>query len=388
LAVSHPIFLDHCSTTQVDEQVLEAMLPYFREKFGNASTTHPQLGGVAERAIRKSREQVADLINCRPNEIIFTSGATESNNLAIFGATNFADRNRRHIVTQVTEHSAVLEPIRKLESQGWSVTYLSVDEYGQIDIEALRHSLNDSTALVSVMWGNNEIGTIQNVIEIGELCKSHGIQWHCDTAQSVGKVEVDLSLVQADFISVSAHKMYGPKGGGALFARDLTKRDMVAPQILGGGQEKGYRSGTLNVPAIVGLGAACDLAKHNLSGWAIHLSKLRDLFESEILRHMPSAALNGNKEQRLPHISNLSFQECDAESLLTMLPEIVASTGSACHVASFEPSHVLTALRKQPAVGDSSLRFGFGKDNTEEEVQSAVDLLCSAVDRLSESNGD
>lgn len=360
--------------------VLEAMLPFFRENYGNAGTTHPEVGGVAERAVRKAREQVADLLNCQPNELIWTSGATESNNLAIFGVVGATEESKRHIVTQVTEHSAVLEPVRELESRGWRVTYLGVDETGRIDLSELESSLSDSTALVSIMWGNNEIGTVQDVLEIGNICKARGIPWHCDAAQSVGKVKVDLCEVEADFITLSAHKMYGPKGTGALFAREMTKREVISPLLYGGGQEKSYRSGTLNVPGIVGLGAACELANQNLPAWKEQVSTLRDQFERSLNDRVSKVTLNGNREHRLPHISNMAFEAVDNESLLTMIPEVVASTGSTCHVASFQPSHVLGALGR--AVSDCSLRFGFGKDNTIDEVDEAVTLLVEFVKQL------
>ncbi|QEG25157.1 cysteine desulfurase family protein [Mariniblastus fucicola] len=376
MPLKYPIFLDHCSTTPVDESVLEAMLPYFREQFGNPGTSHPDLGGVAQRAVRKAREQVADLLVCHPNEIIWTSGATESNNLAIFGFTGTLAANKRHLITQVTEHSAVLEPLRSLEKAGWKVSYLPVDNSGLINVDQLKREISSDTALVSIMWGNNEIGTIQDVNAIGDVCREAGVPWHCDAAQTVGKVEIDLSEVHAEFLTVSAHKIYGPKGAGALYIRDLSKRNDIAPQLLGGEQEKGVRSGTLNVPGIVGLGHACELAARNMEIWNQRIRSLREQFERQILDGLNKVKINGN-DFRLPHISNLSFDGIENEDALTMMPELVASTGSACHTASFQPSHVLKALGSNTE--ECSLRFGFGKDNTAEEVDAAVGLVIEAI---------
>lgn len=350
-----------------------------REMYGNPSTPHQYVGGVANKAVSDAREATAELINCRLNEIVFTSGATESNNLAILGQAGATRSGKRHIVTQVTEHSAVLGPCQHLEKNGWSVTYLPVDQYGQVEIQQLVEAIDDTTSLVSIMWGNNEIGTIQPVRAIAELCHNKGILFHCDAAQAVGKVEVDLTEIPISMLTISAHKMYGPKGVGALFVRDVNKQKLLAPLSFGGGQEHGVRPGTTNVPGVVGLGVACSLAKKSIPIWREDLSKLRDRFENAILMSIPNVAINGSTLSRLPHITNLAFAGADNEGLLTMLPELVASTGSACHISDFAPSHVLESLGKKPSISECSLRFGFGKDNTIGEVDIAINLICDAV---------
>lgn len=376
-----PIYLDHCSTTPIDPSVLDTMLPFLRESFGNPGSPHPSVGGIVQRSIRTARELAAELINCRPNELIWTSGATEANNLAILGFAENAPATRRHLITQVTEHSAVLEPCRYLEARGWKVTYLPVDQFGQIDLLQLEESLMDSTSLVSIMWGNNEIGTIQPIQEIATLCANRGVTFHCDAVQAIGKVAVDLESIPISLLTFSAHKFYGPKGVGALFVRDLNKRRLVSARQFGGGQEYSVRAGTLNVPCIVGMGAACALASKNLRFWSEHTATLRDRFESSILSQLKDVSINGAQDNRLPHVSNIAFQDTDNEGLLTMLPQLVASTGSACHVADFTPSHVLASLNKTPEITDCSLRFGFGKDNTEEDVRVVSDAICDAVTR-------
>lgn len=378
----HLIYLDHCSTTPVDPSVLDSMLPFLRESFGNPGTPHQMVGGVVQRAVREAREAAADLINCRPNELIWTSGATESNNLAILGFATGVPTEKRHLITQVTEHTAVLEPCRHLEATGWRVTYLPVDEVGRVSVDQLRDAIDDATSMVSIMWGNNEIGTIQPVKEIADLCASRGIVFHCDAAQAVGKVSINVDGVAVSMLTLSAHKLYGPKGVGALFVRDLNKHIHLSPRAFGGGQEKGLRSGTLNVPGIVGMGAACSLASANMDAWSQHTRQLRDDFEASLFEQLKDTALNGSKNERLPHISNIAFYGTDNEGLLTMLPELVASTGSACHVADFSPSHVLEALPVKITRSDCSLRFGFGKDNTESECREAALLIHEAVDSL------
>ena len=377
-----PIYLDHCATTPLDPMVLDAMLPFFREAFGNSGTPHPTVGGVVQRAIRQAREQAAELINCLPNELVWTSGATEANNLAILGYAEDVPNNKRHIVTQVTEHSAVLEPCRYLESKGWSVTYLPVDSEGLVDTNQLVDAINPATSLVSIMWGNNEIGTLQPIEMIAEICEKRGVAFHCDAVQAAGKVVIDLQSVPISILSLSAHKFYGPKGIGALFVRKLAKRAYIKPRVFGGGQEAGLRAGTHNVPGIVGMGAACTLALKNQSQWSAHTQKLRDKFEALLLGTLADISVNGSTTRRLPHVSNISFHGTDNEGLLTMIPDIVASTGAACHVADFSPSHVLTALNRSRDSVASSLRFGFGKNNTDEEIQLAVKLLVASVRSL------
>lgn len=374
-----PIYLDHCSTTPIDPRVLDAMLPFLRESYGNPGTPHEAVGGVVQRAIRDAREATAALLNCQANEVVWTSGATESNNLAILGFAETVSPAKRHIVTQVTEHSAVLEPCRHLEANGWDVTYLPVDEVGRIRLDQLKDAISNATSLVSIMWGNNEIGTIQPVRDIADLCADRGVAFHCDAAQAAGKVPIDVEDVAVSMLTLSAHKLYGPKGAGILFVRDLGKRKLIAPRTFGGGQEKGLRAGTLNVPCIVGMGTACSLAFQNMNVWQLHTQRLRDRFESKLFAELTDVSLNGDRDNRLPHISNIAFHETDNEGLLTMLPELVASTGSACHVADFAPSHVLDALPISPKPTECSLRFGFGKDNTVAEVEKAATLVIEAV---------
>ena len=376
-----PIYLDHCSTTPIDPSVLDAMLPFLRETFGNPGTPHPAVGGVVQRAVREAREATAQLINCRPNELIWTSGATEANNLAILGLAEKTPEGRRHMVTQVTEHSAVLEPCRHLETQGWQVTYLPVDQYGLVDVQQLKDAITEETSLVSIMWGNNEIGTVQPVVDIAKSCVDRGVMFHCDAAQAVGKVAIDLEAVPVSMLTFSAHKFYGPKGVGALFVRDLNKKQLISPRQFGGGQENSLRAGTLNVPCIVGMGAACKLATASRGLWSARTARLRDQFESIIFDRLKHLSMNGQPEDRLPHISNIAFYGTDNEGLLTMLPELVASTGSACHVADFAPSHVLTSLKKAPDVTECSLRFSFGYGNTEEDADVAAMAVCNAVER-------
>lgn len=363
------------------------MLPFLRESYGNPGTPHEAVGGVVQRAIRDAREATAALLNCQANEVVWTSGATESNNLAILGFAETVSAEKRHIVTQVTEHSAVLEPCRHLEANGWDVTYLPVDEVGRIRLDQLKDAISDATSLVSIMWGNNEIGTIQPVRDIAELCASRGIIFHCDAAQAAGKVPIDVDDVAVSMLTLSAHKLYGPKGVGALFVRDLGKRKLIAPRIFGGGQEKGLRAGTLNVPCVVGMGTACSLSVQNMNAWPLHTQRLRDRFESKLFAKLTDVSLNGDRDNRLPHISNIAFHEADNEGLLTMLPELVASTGSACHVADFAPSHVLDALPIAPKPTECSLRFGFGKDNTMEEVEKAATSVFGAVEQLRSAAG-
>jgi len=371
------IFLDSPSTTPLDPSVLEAMLPHLR-----ADGMEDRSLGQAERSgqgnvVRQARESVADLLNCLPNEVVWTSGATEANNIALLGFAAACEKPGR-IVSQATEHSAVLEPLRRLEKLGWHVELLPVDVVGRVAVDQLQEALSKPTDLVSIMWGNNEIGTIQPIAEVAELCADREVAFHCDAAQAVGKVPIDLSCLPITMLTLSAHKFYGPVGIGALFIRDLAKRTPILPLMFGGGQEHGLRPGTLNVPAIVGLGAACRLATEQMATWGEHTAMLRSRFEWSLSQQLVDISINGDVGNRLPHVSNIAFCGTDNEGLLAMLPEIVASTGSACHFADFAPSHVLTALKK-PTVADCSLRFGFAKDTTEEKVQSAAAMTVQAV---------
>lgn len=372
------IFLDSSSTTPLDPVVLEAMLPYLQ-----ATGRESRLLGQAERSgngqpVREARESVAELLHCLPNEVIWTSGATEANNLAILGFASQCDKPGR-IVSQVTEHSAVLEPLRQLNFLGWEVELLPVDEMGRISLSAFADAVEQPTDLVSIMWGNNEIGTLQPVSEIAELCFDRGIVFHCDAAQAIGKIPIDLLACPLSMLTLSAHKFYGPVGAGALFVRDLAKQKLISPLMFGGGQEHSLRPGTLNLPAIIGLGAACQLAREKTSTWSDHTCKLRDKFESSILNDLPSVSINGDAGNRLPHVSNLAFHGTDGEGLLAMLPEIVASTGSACHFADFAPSHVLSALNANTEITECSLRFGFTKNTTHQEVGKAAEMVVQAV---------
>ena len=360
------------------------MLPFLRESFGNPGTPHQYVGGIVQTAVRKAREQTAELINCRPNELIWTSGATESNNLAILGFAENVPSDKRHLITQVTEHSAVLEPCRYLEARGWDVTYLSVNERGEVSVEELKDALTESTSLVSIMWGNNEIGTIQPIKEIAETCSEQGVAFHCDAAQAVGKVTVDVDAIPIRMLTFSAHKNYGPKGAGALYVKDLNKINPLTPLAYGGGQEHGLRPGTLNVPSIIGMGACCQLANSVMATWTAHTSELRDHLEKLILAFPRPCEINGALGNRLPHISNIAFVGVDSEDILAAAPGIVASTGSACHRADFDPSHVLVALKKAPNTENCSLRFGLGKDVTLTDVFNAAKLLAEALSALDE----
>lgn len=331
--------------------------------------------------VRAARESVAELIVCLPNELVWTSGATEANNLAIMGFAANQDKPGG-IISQVTEHSSVLEPLRHLAKHGWDVGLLQVDQYGLVSLDQLCDSITASTKLVSIMWGNNEVGTVQSIAEIAKICSERGIALHCDAVQAVGKIPIDLSQLPITFLTLSAHKFYGPVGAGALFVRDLAKQRSVSPIMFGGGQEHGLRPGTLNVAAIVGLGSASRLAITNGSKWTTHCQKLRDDFESRLLQELTDISINGAIENRLPYVSNIAFYGTDNDGLLTMLPDIIASTGSACHFADFNPSHVLSALGKSPNVTECSLRFGFCKENTDDDVDRAVRMIVEAVNEF------
>ena len=371
------IFLDSPSTTPLDCEVLEAMLPFMQQGTSGQYLSQAERSGGGS-AIRAARESVADALNCLPNEIVWTSGATEANNLAILG---FADAKGTpgRIVSQVTEHSAVLEPLKRLKQVGWDVHLLPVDEFGRISLDQLRDSLGETTDLVSIMWGNNEIGTIQPIAEIAELCADRAIPFHCDAAQAMGKVLIDLSKLPIAMLTLSAHKFYGPVGAGSLFVRNRAKRINISPLMYGGGQEHGLRPGTLNVAAIVGLGEACRVSSTHMARWSIQTQAYRERFECLLVRELSGISINGDVKNRLPHITNIAFQGVDNEGLLAMMPEIIASTGSACHYADFNPSHVLNALSKRPDIAECSLRFGFTKNTTSEEVVSAVNKIVEAV---------
>ncbi|MCL6544227.1 MAG: IscS subfamily cysteine desulfurase [Bryobacteraceae bacterium] len=379
-----PVYLDHHATTPVDPRVLEAMLPFFTEKFGNASSRHHAFGWEAEHAVETARRQVAELIGASPQEIVFTSGATESNNLALKGAAaRFAGRGG-HIVTAVTEHKAVLDACHWLQQSGFEVTYLPVDRDGLIDLELLRRSIRPDTILVSIMHANNEIGVLQPLAEIGRIARERGVLFHTDAAQSVGKVPIHVEQAHIDLLSLSAHKIYGPKGVGALYVRRKNPRVEIAPQIHGGGHERGLRSGTLNVPGIVGLGKACELCRLEMSEEAERVGRLRDRLKQLLEQGLEDLHINGSMKSRLPNNLNVSFAHVLADSLLMALRDVAVSSGSACSSATQAPSHVLQALGLEPDLARSSIRFGLGRFTTEEEIEFAAARVIETVKRLRE----
>ena len=379
-----PIYMDYHATTPVDPRVLEAMLPYFTQDFGNSASRNHAFGWVAEEAVDKARKQVADLLGANPKEIIFTSGATESNNLAIKGVAEMYREKGNHIITCVIEHKAVIDACKKLEKQGARVTYLPVQKDGRIDLDDLRAALTDKTILITIMTANNEIGVLQPVAEIGAIAKEKGILFHTDAVQAAGKVPFDVNQVKADLVSISAHKMYGPKGVGALYVRRRNPRVLLAEQISGGGHERGMRSGTLNVPGIVGLGKAAAICQAEMAADATRLSALRERLSEKFHENLDEIYINGSMEHRLPHNLNISFAYVEGESLLMGINDVAVSSGSACTSASLEPSYVLKALGAGDDLAHSSIRFGLGRWTTEEEVDYVVDKLTNVVRRLRE----
>jgi cysteine desulfurase len=374
-----PIYMDHNATTPVDKRVLAAMQPYFSEIFGNAASRGHTFGWDAEFAVDNGRKQVAALINARPDAIVWTSGSTESNNLAIKGAAEAQGHRGRHIITQATEHKAVLDTCKRLEKYGYDVTCLGVDRFGRIDLDEFRAALRDDTILVSIMWANNEIGTIQDIKSIGQSCAERGVLFHTDATQAAGKVPIDVEANHIDLLSMSAHKMYGPKGCGCLYVRNKPRKISLAPLFDGGGHEHGYRSGTLNVAGIVGFGKACELAAAEMTAESRRLANLRDRLQEGIIRHIDGVQVNGYERCRLPHVTNLSFAGIDHDQLLGALPFVAASSGSACTSASLEPSYVLKALGVPDALAFSSLRFSLGRLNTQEHVDYVIDELSKAL---------
>jgi cysteine desulfurase len=375
-----PIYLDHNATTPLDERAFEAMRPYLFEAFGNAASRTHTYGRFAAQAIERGRAQVAALLNADAKEIIWTSGATESNNLAIKGAVESRDARGGHVITQATEHPAVLDVCRRLESAGTEVTVLPVDSTGRIDPNLLEKAIRPDTFLVSVMWANNETGTLQPVHEIGAICQQRGVIFHTDATQAVGKIPVDVRTSTVDLLSFSAHKFYGPKGCGGLFIRAKSPRIRLGAQLDGGGHERGYRSGTLNVPGIVGAGAAAAIAQDCLAAEASRLSALRTAMEQGLCSRLAGVTINGSVKHRLPHVTNLTFQNVESEALLMALAdEIAASNGSACSSTSMAPSHVLTAMGLNEREAFSTVRFSLGRITTPAHVQHAVDRLAHAV---------
>ena len=374
--LSFPIYLDNNATTPMDPRVLEAMLPYFNDKFGNAASRNHSFGWTAEEAVDYAREQVARLINSSPKEIIFTSGATESDNLAIKGVFEMYAAKGNHIITVNTEHKAILDSCKHVEK-----TYLTPNEDGLINLQDLEAAITPKTILISIMYGNNEIGVIQPIEEIAAIARKNNVLFHTDATQAVGKIPVDVMAQNIDLMSFSAHKMYGPKGVGALYVRRKNPRVKVTSQVDGGGHERGMRSGTLNVPGIVGFGKACELCMNEMEEEARKLSGFRDQLEKELLE-IEESYVNGNVEHRLPHVSNISFKHVEGEGLMMGIKDLAVSSGSACTSASLEPSYVLKNLGLDDDLAHSSLRFGFGRFSTQEEVDFAIDHVRSAVQKL------
>jgi cysteine desulfurase len=376
-----PIYMDNHATTPTDARVLEEMLPYFAEKFGNASSRNHAFGWAAEEAVDLARKRIAKLIGATPKEIIFTSGATESDNLAIKGVAEMYRERGNHILTVVTEHRAVLDSAKRLEKSGCRVTYLPVGNDGLIDLEDIKRAIDSETILVSVMAANNEIGVIQPIAEIGRLCRERGVLFHSDVVQAVGKMPVDVGKMNLDLASISAHKLYGPKGVGALYVRQAVR---VGALIDGGGHESGMRSGTLNVPGIVGLGKACAIAAEEMPHEACHLAGLRNRLKEKITGRLDEVYVNGSMENRLPGNLNLSFARIEGEALLVGLHDVAVSSGSACTTARLEPSYVLKALGLSDDLRMSSIRFGLGRFTTEAEVDYVADHVVETVERLRE----
>jgi len=383
--VKLPIYMDNHATTPVDKRVLEAMLPYFSEKFGNAASRNHSFGWEAEEAVDKARNQIAALINGKPKEIIFTSGATESDNLAIKGVVEFYKDRGNHVITCVTEHKAVLDSCRALERSGKAaVTYLPVDRYGMVDPDAVRKAITDKTVLITIMYANNEVGTVHPIREIGKIAKEKGVLFHCDAVQAVGKLPVDVERDGIDLASLSAHKIYGPKGVGALWVRSKGPRVRITAQMDGGGHERGMRSGTLNVTGIVGLGAACEIAGQELPEEARRLTDLRNRLQAGLFERLDEVLLNGHPTERLPGNLNVSFAYVEGESLLMGISDVAVSSGSACTSATLEPSYVIRALGVNEELAHSSIRFGLGRFNTAEEVDFVTERVAKEVDRLRE----
>jgi cysteine desulfurase len=383
-----PLYMDNHATTPLDPRVLDAMMPYFTGKFGNAASRNHAFGWEAEEAVENARAQIAKLINCTPKEIIFTSGATESDNLAIKGIAEMYREKGNHIITQVTEHKAVLDTCKKLEKIGYKVTYLPVQADGLIDLEDLKRAIvkegPDKTILVTIMYANNEIGVIQPIREIGKICHEAGVLFHTDAVQAVGKIPVDVQADNIDVLSLSAHKIYGPKGVGALYVRRRNPRVQITEQINGGGHERGMRSGTLNVPGIVGLGKACEIAGEEMQAESKRLSDLRDYLRNRLESALDYVQVNGNMEHHLPGNLNMSFVYVEGESLLMGINDIAVSSGSACTSATLEPSYVLKALGLGDEIAHSSIRFGLGRFNTKAEVDYVADKIIDVVQKLRE----
>jgi len=386
MSVKLPIYMDNAATTRVDPRVVDAMLPYFTEKFGNAASRSHVFGWVGEEAVEYAREQVAQLIGASSEkEIVFTSGATESNNLAIKGVANFYRSKGDHIITCQTEHKAVLDTCKRLEKEGIKVTYLKPDAQGRVSADDVRNAITDKTILVSLMLANNEIGTVHPIAEIGKVTREKGVLLHCDAVQGVAKVDFDVDKMHVDLASVSGHKMYGPKGVGALYVRRSKPRVRIVAELDGGGHERGMRSGTLNVPSIVGLGKACELANREWRADALRVHALRERLRHKLFSALEFVHLNGADDPyRVPGNLNVSFSFVEGEAMMMAIKDVAVSSGSACTSASLEPSYVLRALGVDEELAHSSIRFGLGKFNTEEEIDYVADLVIRNVVRLRE----
>ena len=382
MSLKLPIYMDHHATTPVALEVFEAMRPYFLEHFGNAASRNHAFGWAAEGAVEAARAEVARLIGCKPIEIVFTSGATESDNLALKGVAEAYRDKGRHLITSQVEHHAILDVCKRLEKDGYQVTYLPVDRHGMVDPATVARAITPKTVLVSIILANNEVGTIQPLAEIGRICKERGVLLHSDAVQGVGKIPVAVDALGVDLLSLTAHKLYGPKGVGALYVRMGQPRVRLVPQIDGGGHEKGRRSGTLNVPGIVGLGKACELAGRLMGDEAVRLSALRERLRAELFLRLDHLHLNGHPTERLPGNLNVSFNFVEGEALLMSLKEVAVSSGSACTSTSVQASHVLRAMGLGDELAHASVRFGLGRGNTEEEVDYVCGRLVDEVTRL------
>lgn len=383
MAVKLPIYMDNHSTTPLDPRVLERMLPYFKDDFGNAASRNHPFGWKAEEAVEKARGEVAALIGASEKEIVWTSGATESTNLALKGVADFYKDKGDHLITVATEHKATLDAVKRLERQGNQVTVLPVGPDGRLDLAQLEAAITDKTLVVSVMAANNEIGVIQPLTEIGAICKKHGVLFHTDAVQAAGKIELDVQAMNIDLMSLSAHKVYGPKGVGALYVRRKPRVRLTAI-IDGGGHERGMRSGTLNVPGIVGMGAAFDIARQEMAEENARLKALRDRLWTGLKQKLDMLYVNGSETHRLPNNLNVSFAHVEGEALMMAIKDVAVSSGSACTSASLEPSYVLRALGVEEELAHTSIRFGLGRFNTEEEVDYVIDLMVEKVNKLRE----
>ena len=384
MAVKLPIYLDNHATTPVDPRVLETMLPYFTETFGNAASRNHEFGWKAEEGVERGREQVAKVVGATPKEIIWTSGATESDNLAIKGVAEMYREKGNHIITEVTEHKAVLDTCKRLEKYGFEVTYLPVQKDGRVDLGELRKAITERTILITIMYANNEIGVVQPIAEIGAIAKEKGVFFHVDGVQAVGKIPVDVMKDNIDLLAMSGHKIYGPKGVGALYVRRRNPRVQLAPLIDGGGHERGMRSGTLNVTGIVGLGKACELCQEEMATESVRMRGLRDRLRESIFSQLDEVFVNGSMTHRLPNNLNISFAYVEGESMLMGINDIAVSSGSACTSATLEPSYVLKALGVGEDLAHTSIRFGLGRFNTEEEVDYVSARVVETVRRLRE----